>query len=255
MTTAPTRDDETTTVAALRRELLASVERALASGHATHGLRRALRAAAREIALWEGHARSAADLGDHAGRLEARQIQIGGGAHTLAGFVNVDLVPPADVLWDVREGLPFRDATSKVIFAEHFLEHLDYPVSAKRFVAECFRILAANGHLIVGVPDAALIIDGYLADDQALHDRMMRDWYGKRDNQAHFNTYVDLVNYVFRDQDDSDRYTPHLWAYDYLKLESLMTSAGFRSVEPWQFDPRIANPERQWGSVYAVATK
>ncbi len=254
MTAAPTRDDAAT-VAALRRDLQASVDRALASEHATHGLRRALRAVAREIAVWEGHACSAVELGNQAGRLEARQIQIGGGAHTLAGFVNVDLVPPADVLWDVREGLPFRNVTSSVIFAEHFLEHIDYPVSAKRFVAECFRVLAAGGHLIVGVPDAALVIDGYVNDDQALRDRMMRDWYGNRDNQAHVNTYVDLVNYVFRDQDDSDRYTPHLWAYDYPKLESLMTSAGFRSVEPWQFDPRIANPERQWGSVYAVATK
>ncbi len=252
---ATTTRDDAVTIAALRRDIQASVDRALACEHATHGLRRALRAVAGEIALWEGHACSAAELGEQAGRLEAHQIQIGGGARTLAGFVNVDLVPPADVLWDVREGLPFRDATSSAIFAEHFLEHIDYPVAAKRFIAECFRVLATRGHLIVGVPDAALVIGGYVNDDRALRDRMMRDWYGKRDNQAHFNTYVDLVNYVFRDQDDSDRYTPHLWAYDYPKLESLMISAGFRSVEPWQFDPRIANPERQWGSVYAVATK
>ena len=127
--------------------------------------------------------------------------------------------------------------------------------AAKRFIAECFRVLATRGHLIVGVPDAALVIGGYVNDDRALRDRMMRDWYGKRDIKGHFNTYVDLVNYVFRDQDDSYRDTPHLWAYDYPKLESLLTSAGFRGVEPWQFDPQLANPERQWGSVYAVATK
>lgn len=28
-----------------------------------------------------------------------------------------------------------------------------------------------------------------------------------------------------------------------------------RSVEPWPFDPAIANPKRQWGSVYVVAVK
>ena len=142
-----------------------------------------------------------------------------------------------------------------MIFTEHVLEHLDYPVSAKRFVAECFRVLGPGGHLIVGVPDAAWVIGGYVNHDQALRGRMMRDWYGKRDDTQHVDTYLDLVNYVFRDQDDSDRYTPHLWAYDYTKLESLMTSAGFSSVGPWQFDPRLANPDRQWGSVYAAATK
>jgi len=116
-------------------------------------------------------------------------------------------------------------------------------------------VLATDGHLIIGVPDAALVIDGYIGNDQALWKRMISDWYDKRDIKDHFNTYVDLVNYVFRDQDDSDRYTPHLWAYDYPKLESLMISAGFRSVGSWQFDPRLANPDRQWGSVYAAATK
>jgi predicted SAM-dependent methyltransferase len=243
------------TVATLRRQLQATIDRTLTSAHTTHGVRRTLRAAIRELDLWEAHARSTATLGTQAGRLEARHIQIGGGVHTLNGYVNVDLVPPADVLWDVREGLPFREITAQVIFTEHFLEHIDYPVSVKRFVAECFRVLADDGQLIVGVPDAAMVIDAYVHDDPVIRERMMREWYDKRDNQEHFNTYLDLVNYVFRDQDDNNRYTPHLWSYDYDKLASLMVATGFRSVEPWQFDPRLANPNRQWGSVYAIAVK
>lgn len=255
MTVATSHANYLRTVATLRRQLQAAIDRTLTSAHTTHGVRRTLRAATRELELWETHARSAAAVGKRAGRLEARRIQVGGGTHVLTGYVNVDLTPPADVLWDVREGLPFRDATSGVIFSEHFLEHIDYPVSVKRFIAECFRVLADDGQLIIGVPNAALVIDAYVHDDPMIRDRLMREWYDKRDNVEHFNTYLDLVNYVFRDQDDSNRYTPHLWSYDYDKLSSLMVAAGFRSVEPWQFDPRLANPNRQWGSVYAIAVK
>ncbi|GFH38816.1 hypothetical protein SCWH03_50770 [Streptomyces pacificus] len=60
---------------------------------------------------------------------------------------------------------------------------------------------------------------------------------------------------AFRDQDDDPTYTPHLWAYDHEKLVQLFTEAGFTTVEPWTFDPTMANPKRRWSSVYVVATK
>ena len=73
--------------------------------------------------------------------------------------------------------------------------------------------------------------------------------------QDDINTYLDLINYVFRDQDDDPVYNPHYWAYDHDKLVQLFTEAGFRTVEPWPFDPAMANPKRQWGSVYVSAVR
>lgn len=35
----------------------------------------------------------------------------------------------------------------------------------------------------------------------------------------------------------------------------MLADAGFSRVEPWAFDPAIANPKRQWGSIYLLATK
>ena len=218
----------------------------------THGLQRVLRSLRREIDMFRAHQAGRADLPEG---LTARRVQIGGGSRLLTGFINIDIIPPADVIFDVREGLPLPDGGTEFIFAEHFLEHVDYPVSVKRVVAECFRILEPGGRLVIGVPDAAMIIDGYMKGDLALRECMMRGWYAKRDDRAHFNTYLDVVNYVFRDQDDSDRYTPHLWAYDLEKLVSLCAEAGFRKVEPWPHDSAIANPDRAWGSVYTVACK
>jgi sugar phosphate isomerase/epimerase len=50
-------------------------------------------------------------------------------------------------------------------------------------------------------------------------------------------------------------YTAHLRAYDYEELADLCAEAGFRKVSLWPHDPHLANPERKWGSVYAVAVK
>ncbi|GAA3014905.1 hypothetical protein JCM13580A_36230 [Streptomyces drozdowiczii] len=86
-------------------------------------------------------------------------------------------------------------------------------------------------------------------------DETIERWYAKRDCRGDINTRLDLVNLVFRDQDDDPTYTPHLWAYDHEKLVQLFTEAGFTTVEPWTFDPSMANPKRRWGSVYVVATK
>ncbi|MDT0411011.1 MULTISPECIES: class I SAM-dependent methyltransferase [Streptomyces] len=226
----------------------------LADPTTTHGLARALRSAAREIELHRYHrtthrTRPSNQVGDRIAK-----VQIGGGAHRIAGFFNIDLVPPADLLWDIREGIPLQDNSTDEIFSEHFLEHIDYPRSAKHYAREVHRVLAPEGHVITGVPDAAFALSQYprpLADNEEMLER----WYSKRDCRGDVNTRLDLVNLVFRDQDDDPTYTPHLWAYDEEKLVQLFTEAGFGAVEPWAFDPTMANPKRRWGSVYVVATK
>ncbi len=84
---------------------------------------------------------------------------------------------------------------------------------------------------------------------------MIERWYSKRQRRDDINTFLDLVNYVFRDQDDDPKYTPHLWAYDWEKLVQLFMEAGFQRVEPWVFDATMANPKREWASIYVTATK
>ena len=46
------------------------------------------------------------------------QLQIGGGKHYLPNFINLDLFPPADIIWDCRYGLPFADKSFSFIFSE-----------------------------------------------------------------------------------------------------------------------------------------
>lgn len=220
----------------------------------THGLGRTLRAAAKEVQLHRYHRASQKAWPN--GRIDGthEQVQIGGGAHRIESFLNIDAVPPADILWDVREGIPLHDGTVRVLFSEHFLEHIDYPRSAKHYAREAHRVLAPGGQLVTGVPDASFLLGQYPAAPERAAEMIDR-WYANRDCLGDINTYLDLINYVFRDQDDSPSYNPHYWAYDHEKLVQLFTEAGFTSVEPWTFDPTLANPKRQWASLYVIATK
>ncbi|WP_228718262.1 class I SAM-dependent methyltransferase [Kitasatospora acidiphila] len=234
--------------------LRAQLDQILNSPATTHGLARTLRAAVKEVELHRHHQASVATLPNGLLKPGPAKVQIGGGGHRIDGFFNIDVVPPADLLWDVREGIPLADASAETIFSEHFLEHIDYPRSAKCYAREAHRVLTPGGQLITGVPDAAFVLSQYPAPPDRATE-MIERWYANRQCRGDINTYLDLINYVFRDQDDDPTYNPHYWAYDLEKLAQLFSEAGFRTVEPWTFDPATANPKRQWASVYVTATK
>ena len=232
------------------RELLA---RTLDSAAITHGVARSLRVAVKELDLFLGQQQSRTH-GHAGGAGQAARVQIGGGGHSIPGFLNIDITPPADLIWDVREGIPLADRSAEFVFSEHFLEHIDYPRSAMLYVREVHRILKPGGQVVTGVPDAGFILNAHRGHDRDVFDEMRERWYANRIG-LEIDTYLDLVNYVFRDQDDDATYNPHYWAYDREKLTSMFTAAGFIKVGPWTFDAAIANPKRQWGSVYLQATK
>lgn len=183
------------------------------------------------------------------------KVQIGSGHHKLSDWINLDLSVNADAQWDIREGLPFNDSTIETIFIEHTLEHIDYPKSVHKFYEEAFRVLKPQGKLIIGVPDAKLAIRRYLLKDKIFFNKMLARWYKNRKSLQYLNTDIDLLNYIFRDEDNSDTYTPHLWAYDFKKLKQLAALNGFDKVKKWKFNDKIANPKRKWASIYVECKK
>lgn len=227
----------------------------LSDPQCTHGLARSLRRLIKEISLYENYLMGRSKMLKSGASFDFSRIQIGGGNHILTGFVNIDIVPPADIVWDVREGIPVPDNACDFLFTEHFLEHIDYPQSVKKVVADFFRIVKAGGQVVIGVPDSEMAAQSYVNKNYEFKKKAMELWYSKRNCLVDFNTDIDLLNYHFRDQDDDPKYNPHLWAYDFDKLNSLLKNAGFKSVNRWQFDSTIANPKRQWGSIYVIATK
>lgn len=221
----------------------------------THGLGRVLRLLAKESALCQNHIQGIEDWNKNRDKFSTDKIQIGGGKHTLEGYLNIDIVPPADLVCDLREGIPLDNECSEFIFTEHFFEHVDYPKSSKKIISEFFRILKPGGQIVLGVPDTELVAKNYVSKNMEYYDLALSTWYKNRDCLNDFNTYVDLLNYHMRDQDDDEKYNPHYWGYDFEKLESLFKNAGFSDIKKWDFDPTIANPKREWGSIYVIATK
>jgi SAM-dependent methyltransferase len=222
---------------------------------APYGLARAARLLLEELDIVHNHERGTIRLSDFEPGFSPERLQVGGGSHELEGWFNIDVVPPADLLWDVREGLPFPSNGTQVVFSEHMLEHLDYPRSVRWFLIEACRVLQTGGQIIVGVPDAEPVLRAYASGDTDLLEEYRRRWYANRTGLHQYPCPVDVVALVIRDQEDDPVYHPHFWAYDATNLTRLLTMAGFSDVRPWTFDPQIANAKRQWGTLYLTATK
>ncbi|MEK7526420.1 MAG: methyltransferase domain-containing protein [Patescibacteria group bacterium] len=232
-------------------EIESKLDNLLQDKNSTHGLQRAVRNLNKELQIYKNHLDGSENLDF---KIKGK-VQIGGGRHPKKGYLNIDIFPPADVIYDIREGIPLKNDSVSFIFNEHFLEHLDYPISVKKVIKECLRVLKPGGKLVIGVPDGGNAIQKYVKQDKKFFKKMLETWYKGRKNLKDFNTYIDLVNYIFRDQDDDDTFTPHLWAYDLEKLQSLMFEAGFSKAKKWKFDPTIAREKREWASVYVEGVK
>lgn len=184
----------------------------------------------------------------------SNKLQIGGGKRYLKGFVNLDLFKPADIIWDCRYGLPFPDNKFKLVFSEHFLEHIDFPISVKFVLREMHRVLKPNGELLIGVPDGGKVIEAYCKKDKKFMNMLQRRAY-KRQPPIEIYGRIDLVNYLFRDQSNNPDYTIHHWAYDESSLRNLLSFIGFRKVLRWKFDSRYCNPKRKFYTLYIKAVK
>ena len=125
------------------------------------------------------------------------------------------MVGPADVLLDLRFGVPLEDETVDLIYSEHLIEHLTLEDGLKHF-AECRRLLKPNGVLRIATPDLAELVKDYSTDWRRHH--WVR-WPG--------NEWIDsgarMLNIAVREWG-------HLYMYDYDELDLRLRQAGFQEV-------------------------
>jgi predicted SAM-dependent methyltransferase len=173
-------------------------------------------------------------------------LNVGCGQNYKHGWVNIDLARTADLVLDMREPIPLADGSVRMIYSEHFFEHLDYPQHAAHFLSESYRILEPGGVFSVGVPDTRWPLLDYagVGDGQYLSAAKEEGWH-----PPWTETHLDHINYHFR-QDGEHRY-----AYDFDTLRLVLHKAGFDSITQREFDPILDTPSRRRGTLYVDATR
>jgi SAM-dependent methyltransferase len=167
------------------------------------------------------------------------KLHLGCGFEPLSGWVNIDEAGSrADVIWDLRRGLPYPDGSVTAVFHEHMLEHMPYDAGLE-LTRECLRVLVPGGVLRVVVPDAAQEISWYLHEDPALTRMAPTAMMGL-----------------------ADRLTGngHVAMYDAPTLVALIAAAGFSDVVESSYgesamDPCPDTEGRRTASLYVEGVK
>jgi predicted SAM-dependent methyltransferase len=186
-------------------------------------------------------------------------VNIGAGDQGRSGWINVDAFPAPGIncLFDCRKELPFPDDSVRMIFCEHFFEHLDLTDEVPFFLSECRRVLQAGGVLRVIVPDAGRYLKAYcaegwlpLAELRTLEDDLFDPFLKTR-----YRTKMELINAVFRQGNQ------HKYAYDLETIQLVLTHCGFARVTQRTFGesgiPELALDQqvRSHESLYVEAVK
>lgn len=163
-------------------------------------------------------------------------VNVGCGSEGRTGWVNIDSSggPGVDLVRDCRTALPLPSDSARGIFAEHFLEHLDYYEEAPRFLTECRRVLQPGGTLRIVVPDGSKYVLAYGSGTlgafeafSALATLSPGDDlapYSVGRETLPFRTKMEIVNFHFRQNGQ------HRFSYDYETLAHLVRDCGFASV-------------------------
>ncbi len=95
--------------------------------------------------------------------MNVKLLNLGCGSRFHQDWVNVDFTSqnPAVMAHDLRERLPFEDASFDCVYHSHVLEHLPR-FYAPMFCHECYRVLKPGGIIRVVVPDLEQLARIYL---------------------------------------------------------------------------------------------
>lgn len=169
------------------------------------------------------------------------RLQVGGGKHTLEGWLNGDIIE-GDIYLDATKPLPFPDNSFNYIFAEQFIEHITLRETGK-FIGGCYRILKEGGKIRFSTPDLKKIVKIYLGTSSLVDKHKVIE----RHNRAHgrkVKTFSEFINEFFR-------LWGHRFIYDYETLSRVLVNNGFKNIERKRFGvsrvTELKNLERHAG--------
>lgn len=171
------------------------------------------------------------------------KIELGSGSKKgKDGWTTVDQYG-ADIIWDLRRGIPLPNETIDKIYSSHLLEHIPYQQLIP-FLRECRRVMKSDAEFSVCVPNFRLYVDAY--KNKTLFSS--RDtWY--QPGIIDTGSSIDQLNYLAYMLDE------HKYMFDEENLINTLTQAGFSNAQLREFDADLDLPERDFESIYAIAKK
>jgi len=152
-------------------------------------------------------------------------LQIGGGKHTIEGWLNADIIA-GDIYLDATKRLPFPNNSFEYIFAEQFIEHISFQDS-QRFLAEAYRILKDDGVIRLATPDLPLLIQIYQDTNSHVTQEQAMARH-RRNHNSELSTPGHFLNDLFR-------LWGHKFIYDEETLKLVLESVGFRNISRCNF--------------------
>ena len=171
------------------------------------------------------------------------KLELGSGPRKgLNGWTTVDL-NGTDIIWDLRKSFPLPNDCITKIYSSHLLEHIPYQQLIP-FLKECLRVLKPNGEFSVCVPNARLVIDGYITG-KLTEER--ETWW--QPAVVDTGSKIDELNYL------AYLGGQHKYMLDKENLLNTLFISGFKSANLRKFDEELDMLERDYQSIYAVAKK
>lgn len=148
-------------------------------------------------------------------KMEEIKLNIGCGSVKFTNWINIDMEPNADLILDIRKGLPFEDNSVDFIYNEHFIEHLTSE-EGKNAVEEFYRTLKNGGVLRIATPDLDYVIKKYTKDWKN------QDWLSWPSFKF-IDTRGQMINISFREWG-------HKYLYNEEDLTFLLKKSGFKNI-------------------------
>lgn len=141
------------------------------------------------------------------------KLNIGCGNVKFSGWVDIE--PGADIVVDVRTGLPLDAGCANFIYSEHFIEHLSFE-EGEKVIKEFHRCLGTCGILRIATPNLDYLMEKYNKGWKE------QDWL-LRPEYNFIKTKGQMINVCFS-------WWGHKFLYNEEDLTAQLSKAGFRKI-------------------------
>jgi glycosyltransferase involved in cell wall biosynthesis/predicted SAM-dependent methyltransferase len=136
-----------------------------------------------------------------------KRLNLGCGLDYKEGWINADLDKnvKADLYFDIRKKFPLKDSQYNYILIQDLLEHLTKE-DGRRFLEECWRILAPGGKIEIRIPNVFQIFKQFKKDPEV------------------------LIKFIYGNTEKSGEIGAHKFGYTKKSLIETLKVAGFRPL-------------------------